>query len=190
MKWVGSPPYGSWGSPGDNYLCKVVNGSLKYVQGAGSAWTNVVICKYEPFDCGDRWSYQLDAGSGANVNNWQLNWTKTRDKNDFANVNGTRFVCLPRTCTAATCPDTPAAGRDECFLTDKPGEYRRLNGALCACPASKEKVGNQCVAKSVTPPVTPPTTTQCADGIDNDGDGKIDFVCPAGGSTYRPEQSK
>lgn len=31
---------------------------------------------------------------------------------------------------------------------------------------------------------------QCSDGIDNDGDGKIDFVCPAGGTPYRAEQSK
>ncbi len=53
---------------------------------------------------------------------------------------------MPRTCTGATCPDTPAGARDECFLTDEPGEYRRLNGTLCACPASKQKVGNQCVA--------------------------------------------
>lgn len=70
---------------------------------------------------------------------------------------------MPRTCTGATCPGVPVNTRDECFLTDKPGEYRRLNGTLCACPASKEKVGNQCVADQCTNiagfQATVPTTT-------------------------------
>ncbi len=70
---------------------------------------------------------------------------------------------MPRTCTGATCPDTPANTRDECFLTDDPGEYRRLNGTLCACPASKEKVGNNCVvdqcANIAGVQATVPTTT-------------------------------
>jgi hypothetical protein len=61
MKWVASPKYGSWGSPQDNSLCQIVNGSLQYVKNSGKDWTNIVICKYEPFDCGDDWSYELDA---------------------------------------------------------------------------------------------------------------------------------
>lgn len=61
INWYASPVYGTWDSPGNNTLCQFVGNKMKEVSGnaAGGKWTNVVICKYEPFDCGDKWSYTL-----------------------------------------------------------------------------------------------------------------------------------
>jgi len=140
---------------------KLVNGN-----NSGGKWTNIVICKYEPFDCGDRWKYEVERGGAQNLY-WELNWTRTNAGRDFATVGSTRFVCKPKICTASTCPDTPPNTRDECFLTDEPGEYRKVNGTLCSCPASKDKVGNNCVVdqcKNIggTQATVPTTTTRNA----------------------------
>lgn len=74
MIWYASPVFGTWDSPGDNRLCKYNGSQMQLVNGtqSGGKWTNVVVCEYKPFDCGVRWSYQLQRAGL----DWQLNWTR------------------------------------------------------------------------------------------------------------------
>ena len=62
IKWYASPVFNTWGTPEDNKLCKYENKKMSIVNGknGGGKWTNVVICEYEPFDCGEKWSYELE----------------------------------------------------------------------------------------------------------------------------------
>lgn len=105
---------------------------------------------------------------------------------------------MPQKCTAAICQGTPSNAVDECFLTSTPGVYKKLNGTVCPlCPAGQTRVGNQCVNNCTnggTPPTctspTVPAVPECRDGIDNDADGKIDFVCSAQSGTTAAPVSK
>lgn len=61
-----------------------------------------------------------------------------------------------------------------------------LDGLTCSNPSSSSSTQGDPDCTSATDNTeAPDTVTQCSDGIDNDGDGKIDFIAPTNSTTEK-----